>query len=136
MYHGGISLILTSGAALQDNEGNTTPVEVAIMLKPSAESEGTSPYVSLLDWYQLEKELVTERPMAAKNFWSYLGAEGGCMTEEEVKVSRCDQSHSDKSALTPRLSFIPSDHSEAAGRSREQGNFPPGHKDREHADGL
>ncbi|XP_062419468.1 serine/threonine-protein kinase pim-1-like [Pungitius pungitius] len=72
----------------EDNNGNTISIEVAIMLKLSAESEGTSPYASLLDWYQMERELVLvmERPIHAKSFWSYLRAEGVSMTEEEVKI--------------------------------------------------
>ncbi|XP_062415355.1 serine/threonine-protein kinase pim-3-like [Pungitius pungitius] len=70
----------------KDTNGNTISIEVAILLKLSAESEGTSP--SLLDWYQLERELVLvmERPIYAKSFRSYLRAEGLSMTEEEVKI--------------------------------------------------
>nr|XP_040037131.1 aurora kinase-like isoform X1 [Gasterosteus aculeatus aculeatus] len=70
-----------------DEEGNVISIEVAIMQK-LAESEGPSAHVTLLDWYQLEKELVLvmERPMPAEDFHDYLRELGGCIKEDEAKI--------------------------------------------------
>ncbi|KAL6099319.1 uncharacterized protein ACO6RY_01165 [Pungitius sinensis] len=70
-----------------DIKGKPIPSEVAIMLNLAAETEGASPYVSILDWYQLEGQLVLvmERPMPAKDYNMYLH-EKRIKEEDEAKI--------------------------------------------------
>ncbi|KAM8836934.1 uncharacterized protein AB9W97_002373 [Spinachia spinachia] len=58
----------------EDDQGNTMPMEVAIMLKLSVKSKSQSPPLSLLDWYQFEKALVLvmERPMPVVTMLDYV----------------------------------------------------------------
>ncbi|XP_037306035.2 pim proto-oncogene, serine/threonine kinase, related 128 [Pungitius pungitius] len=71
-----------------DKDGKQISIEVAVMLKLAADSEAASPHISMLDWYQLDKELilVLERPMPAVDFNNYLIKKGGFLREEEAKV--------------------------------------------------
>uniref|UniRef100_A0A3Q3EUX4 Serine/threonine-protein kinase n=1 Tax=Labrus bergylta TaxID=56723 RepID=A0A3Q3EUX4_9LABR len=50
---------------------------------------GTSASVSLLDWYDLDEELilVLERPVPSKDLLNYTRDKGGALQEEEAKVS-------------------------------------------------
>ncbi|XP_068424682.1 serine/threonine-protein kinase pim-2-like [Clinocottus analis] len=72
----------------KDNTGKLIPMEVAIMLKIAAESERHSATIDLLDWYDLEREviLVLERPMPAVDLLKYMNAKGGCLNETESKI--------------------------------------------------
>ena len=69
----------------QDKNGKQLSVEVAVMLKLGM----TESAVSLLDWYDLDKELilVLERPVPSVDLFDYNEANGGCLKEEEAKVS-------------------------------------------------
>ncbi|KAM9367043.1 serine/threonine-protein kinase pim-2-like [Symphorus nematophorus] len=74
-----------------DDEGRQLSVEVAIMLKiadGTTGSVGTSAPVSLLDWYDLDQELilVLERPVPCKDLWDYVNDRGGFLPEEEAKI--------------------------------------------------
>ncbi|XP_070773714.1 serine/threonine-protein kinase pim-1-like [Enoplosus armatus] len=74
-----------------DKNGRQLSVEVAIMLKLAAEttgSVGSSAAVSLLDWYDLGKELVLvqERPIPSQDLDEYIYANGGSLQEEEAKL--------------------------------------------------
>lgn len=76
----------------QDQNGKVLSIEVAIMLKLAAKtsgSVGTSAPVSLLDWYDLDQELilVLERPVPSKDLFQYNTDKGGSLQEEEAKVS-------------------------------------------------
>ncbi len=62
------------------------------MLKFMAETDGsvgTSAPVSLLDWYDLENELilVMERPVPCTDLLQYVKDNGGSMPEDKAKVS-------------------------------------------------
>ena len=72
---------------LQDENGNQLSVEVAMMLK--LRSAGHSAPVSMLDWYDLDEELilVLERPVPAVDLYEYIEANRGPLQEEEAKVS-------------------------------------------------
>uniref|UniRef100_A0A3B5QBC3 non-specific serine/threonine protein kinase n=1 Tax=Xiphophorus maculatus TaxID=8083 RepID=A0A3B5QBC3_XIPMA len=72
--------------------GREMALEVAIMLKLknlTSSSSGQLATVSLLDWYELEEELliVMERPTPSQDLNDYLDENGGCLNEEESKVS-------------------------------------------------
>ncbi|XP_029303891.1 serine/threonine-protein kinase pim-1-like [Cottoperca gobio] len=74
-----------------DNEGKQLSVEVAVMLKLAARtrgSVGTSAPVALLDWYDLDQELVLvlERPVPAEDLLQYIKVNGGSLQEEEAKI--------------------------------------------------
>ncbi|XP_062414670.1 serine/threonine-protein kinase pim-3-like [Pungitius pungitius] len=58
------------------------------MLKLAAKSEGASPYLTLLDWYQLEEELVMviERPIPATDLFDHIMGKGGFVKEKEAKI--------------------------------------------------
>uniref|UniRef100_A0A3Q0RWW7 non-specific serine/threonine protein kinase n=1 Tax=Amphilophus citrinellus TaxID=61819 RepID=A0A3Q0RWW7_AMPCI len=66
------------------------PLEVLLMLKVGGEplSVGTSPAVSLLDWCDLEEEvlLVMERPVPCMSLHSYMENNGGPLEEHVAKV--------------------------------------------------
>ncbi|XP_062414595.1 serine/threonine-protein kinase pim-1-like [Pungitius pungitius] len=72
----------------EDDEGNKISIEIAIMLKLAAKSEGASPYLTLLDWYQLEEELVMviERPIPATDLFDHIMGKGGFVKEKEAKI--------------------------------------------------
>uniref|UniRef100_A0A3Q0STN1 non-specific serine/threonine protein kinase n=1 Tax=Amphilophus citrinellus TaxID=61819 RepID=A0A3Q0STN1_AMPCI len=70
----------------QDENGKRISVEVAVMLKFAAQtpgSGGTSAAVSLLDWFDLRKELilVMERPVPAVDLKQYIKENGGFLEE-------------------------------------------------------
>ncbi|XP_037609799.1 serine/threonine-protein kinase pim-2-like [Sebastes umbrosus] len=74
-----------------DEHGNTLSVEVAILLKLAAKTSGSaasSAPVSLLDWYDLEQELilVLERPVPCMDMATYIWLKGGSLQEEEAKI--------------------------------------------------
>ena len=78
----------------QDKKGQQVSVEVAIMLKiadGTTGSVGTSASVSLLDWYDLDQELilVLERPVPCQDLLDYISDHRGCLQEEEAKVRCC-----------------------------------------------
>ncbi|XP_073335000.1 serine/threonine-protein kinase pim-1-like [Pagrus major] len=67
-----------------DKNGRQLSVEVAIMLKLA----GTSAPVSLLDWYDLDLELIVvmERPVPAVDLAEYIKVSGGSLSEEKAKI--------------------------------------------------
>ncbi|XP_027884965.1 serine/threonine-protein kinase pim-2-like [Xiphophorus couchianus] len=74
-----------------DENGREMALEVAIMLKLknlTGSSSGQLATVSLLDWYELEEELliVMERPTPSQDLNDYLDENGGCLNEEDAKV--------------------------------------------------
>ncbi|XP_072231757.1 serine/threonine-protein kinase pim-1-like [Leuresthes tenuis] len=76
---------------LPDKNGRQISVEVAVMLKlesSTASSVGHSAPVSLLDWYDLQQELilVLERPMPAEDLAHYIEEHGGSLQEDEAKI--------------------------------------------------
>ncbi|PWA22482.1 hypothetical protein CCH79_00015422, partial [Gambusia affinis] len=75
----------------KDENGRKIALEVAIMLKLKnlcTSSSGQLAMVSLLDWYELEEELllVMERPMPSEDLFVYLDEHEGCLNEEEAKI--------------------------------------------------
>ncbi|KAM4718274.1 serine/threonine-protein kinase pim-2-like [Anableps anableps] len=75
----------------RDENGRVMALEVAIMLKLrnlTTSSLGQSAMVSLLDWYDLNQELIVvmERPMPAEDLYVYLNERGGCLKEKEAKI--------------------------------------------------
>ncbi|XP_072231745.1 serine/threonine-protein kinase pim-1-like [Leuresthes tenuis] len=71
--------------------GRQISVEVAVMLKlesSTASSVGHSAPVSLLDWYDVQQELilVLERPMPAEDLANYIEEHGGSLQEDEAKL--------------------------------------------------
>uniref|UniRef100_A0A087XAM4 Serine/threonine-protein kinase n=1 Tax=Poecilia formosa TaxID=48698 RepID=A0A087XAM4_POEFO len=75
----------------KDENGRKMALEVAIMLKLrnlTTSSSGQLALVSLLDWYELEEELVLvmERPMPSEDLFVYLDEHEGCLNEEEAKI--------------------------------------------------
>ena len=78
--------------ALQEGGKNDLSAEVAIMLKLASITSGSveeSAPVSLLDWYDLDQELILilERPVPCKDLSHYIMANGGYLKEQESKVS-------------------------------------------------
>ncbi len=75
---------------MKNGELFDVPLEVALILKATdgPESAGSSAAVSLLDWYDLEQELilVLERPVPCVDLKQYL-EENGSLQEQEAKVS-------------------------------------------------
>ncbi|XP_015228085.1 PREDICTED: serine/threonine-protein kinase pim-3-like, partial [Cyprinodon variegatus] len=74
-----------------DENGKQMPSEVAIMLKlrdKTTSSVGQSAIVSLLDWYDLNKELilVLERPMPAEDLFDYIRKHKGHITMKNAKI--------------------------------------------------
>uniref|UniRef100_A0A3Q2PJS8 non-specific serine/threonine protein kinase n=1 Tax=Fundulus heteroclitus TaxID=8078 RepID=A0A3Q2PJS8_FUNHE len=75
----------------QDENGRQLAMEVAIMLKLNAvatSSGGQSPIVSLLDWYDVDQELiiVMERPMPSDNLFDYISDHKGPIKESKAKL--------------------------------------------------
>lgn len=86
-----LSLILYFVVTFQEN-GQELSMEVAIMLKLAAETQGsvgTSAPIALLDWYDLDQELilVLERPVPSNDLFNYTKVKGGTLQEDEAKVS-------------------------------------------------
>ncbi|CAI5636172.1 unnamed protein product [Oreochromis niloticus] len=74
-----------------DESGKKLSVEVAIMLKLAGEAEGsvgTSAPVSLLEWFDIGRELilVLERPVPAVDLQKYKAENGGSLPEDKAKV--------------------------------------------------
>uniref|UniRef100_A0A669C854 non-specific serine/threonine protein kinase n=1 Tax=Oreochromis niloticus TaxID=8128 RepID=A0A669C854_ORENI len=74
-----------------DESGKKLSVEVAIMVKLAGEAEGSvgiSAPVSLLEWFDLGKELilVLERPVPAVDLQKYKAENGRTLTEDKAKV--------------------------------------------------
>ncbi|CAK6970692.1 serine/threonine-protein kinase pim-1-like [Scomber scombrus] len=69
-----------------DENGNHLSVEVAMMSK--LRSAGHSAPVSMLDWYDLDEELilVLERPVPAVDLYEYIEANRGSLQEEEAQI--------------------------------------------------
>ncbi|CAK6970684.1 serine/threonine-protein kinase pim-1-like [Scomber scombrus] len=69
-----------------DENGNHLSVEVAMMLK--LRSAGHSAPVSMLDWYDLDEELilVLERPVPAVDLYEYIEANRGSLQEKEAMI--------------------------------------------------
>ena len=68
------------------------PLEVALMLKAAGDPpdpEGPGAVVLLLDWFQLDQELilVLEKPRAFANLSDYMESKGGELQEQDAKVS-------------------------------------------------
>lgn len=66
--------------------------EVAVMLKMSSKnklSETKPAPIDLLDWYDLDQELilVLERPVPCKDLYAYCQDKGGFLVEEQAKVN-------------------------------------------------
>ncbi|XP_014876371.1 serine/threonine-protein kinase pim-1-like [Poecilia latipinna] len=79
------------GRKHKDENGQEMALEVAIMLKIkniTTSSSGQLATVSLLDWYELEEELllVMERPMPSEDLNVFLDEHEGCLNEEEAKI--------------------------------------------------
>ncbi|XP_071362012.1 serine/threonine-protein kinase pim-2-like isoform X2 [Trachinotus anak] len=66
------------------------PVEVVLILKATGgpESAGSSAAMYLLDWYDLDQELilVLERPVPCVDLRQYLKEKGGSLQEHEAKI--------------------------------------------------
>ncbi|XP_051902157.1 serine/threonine-protein kinase pim-2-like isoform X2 [Hippocampus zosterae] len=74
---------------LQHKDRINMSSEVAVMKKLAKDlPEGRSPYVTLLDWYDLGQKLilVMERPVPAEDLTEYISKKGGCLDESEAKV--------------------------------------------------
>lgn len=123
----------------QDEDGNHVSVEVAMMVK--LRSAGHSAPVSMLDWYDLDQELilVLERPVPAVDLYDYIEANRGPLQEEKAKVSVesvfvCSR-HVDRTCST-FLKHSLSDHNEAAAGWHQKtfrgANIPSGHQSGEH----
>ena len=65
------------------------PLEVALLLKLKPEAGETSAVVALLDWYDLDYELVLvlERPVPCMDLIDYLRSRRSALPEAEAKVS-------------------------------------------------
>ncbi|XP_026018730.1 serine/threonine-protein kinase pim-2-like isoform X1 [Astatotilapia calliptera] len=84
-------LIIHFVVTFQDESGKKLSVEVAIMLKLAGEAEGSvgiSAPVSLLEWFDLGKELilVLERPVPAVDLQKYKAEKGRTLPEDKAKV--------------------------------------------------
>uniref|UniRef100_A0A3B5QD36 non-specific serine/threonine protein kinase n=1 Tax=Xiphophorus maculatus TaxID=8083 RepID=A0A3B5QD36_XIPMA len=81
--------VLMFAGMFQDENGRELAMEAVIMLKLRTATMPQLAMVSLLDWYDLDQELilVMERPMFAEDLLVYLKECGGCLNEKEAKVS-------------------------------------------------
>ncbi|XP_068442612.1 serine/threonine-protein kinase pim-1-like [Clinocottus analis] len=75
----------------RDATGKLVSTEVAAMLRLQVRNQGTvgaSAPVALLDWYDLDKELILvhERPVPAKDLRQYTQGKGGPIQEDEAKI--------------------------------------------------
>ncbi|GLD46413.1 serine/threonine-protein kinase PSK1-like protein [Lates japonicus] len=75
---------------MMNGEVNAVPLEVALTLKATGGPESTcsSAIISLLDWYDLDQELilVLERPVPCVDLSQYVRENGGSLQEHEAKV--------------------------------------------------
>ncbi|XP_032406740.1 serine/threonine-protein kinase pim-2-like [Xiphophorus hellerii] len=72
----------------KDENARELAMELVIMLKLASETVPHSAILSLLDWYDLDQELilVMERPMFAEDLLLYLNERGNFIEESEAKV--------------------------------------------------
>ncbi|XP_014912524.1 serine/threonine-protein kinase pim-2-like isoform X2 [Poecilia latipinna] len=72
----------------KDENGRELAMEAVIMLKLRTATVPQLAMVSLLDWYDLDQELilVMERPMFAEDLLVYLKDRGGCLNEKDAKI--------------------------------------------------
>ncbi|PWA22462.1 serine/threonine-protein kinase pim-2-like [Gambusia affinis] len=72
----------------KDENGRELAMETVIMLKLRSATVPQLAMVSLLDWYDLDQELilVMERPMFAEDLLVFLKERGGCLNEKEAKI--------------------------------------------------
>ncbi|XP_056293324.1 serine/threonine-protein kinase pim-2-like [Pseudoliparis swirei] len=72
----------------EDSDGNQVPMEVAILQKLAEESERHSAMITILDWYDVDEELVIvlERPIPAVDLGVYIKLKGGYLQETEAKI--------------------------------------------------
>ena len=80
-------------SVVQTVEGRLTdfPLEVSLMLRAAEDRPdpgGPGAVVLLLDWFQLDQELilVQERPSACVDLLSYMESKGGRLQEQDAKV--------------------------------------------------
>nr|XP_020510256.2 serine/threonine-protein kinase pim-1-like [Labrus bergylta] len=73
---------------LLDGEISMVPLEVVLMLKVKPAASGTRAAVALLDWYDLDDELilVLERPVPCCDLIDYMNSRGSGLQEHEAKV--------------------------------------------------
>uniref|UniRef100_A0A8C2Z513 non-specific serine/threonine protein kinase n=1 Tax=Cyclopterus lumpus TaxID=8103 RepID=A0A8C2Z513_CYCLU len=66
----------------------TVPLEVALMLKLRPAAEGTSTVVTLLDWYDIDLELilVLERPVPCMDLVEFINSKDYSLPEHEAKT--------------------------------------------------
>ena len=76
---------------LKELEGKSyaVPLEVALLLTLRPKDGETSSVVALLDWYNVDDELILilERPVACMDLAEYLRSKPRSLLENEVKVS-------------------------------------------------
>ena len=76
---------------LKELEGKRceVPLEVALLLKLQPKDGETSAVVALLDWYDLDDELilVLERPVPCVDMFDYIYSQRNPQSENEDKVS-------------------------------------------------
>lgn len=74
---------------LLDGKMCMVPLEVALLLKVKPSAAGTSATVTLLDWYDLNYELILilERPVPCLDLIDYMNSRESALQEHEAKVS-------------------------------------------------
>uniref|UniRef100_UPI0037E8959F serine/threonine-protein kinase pim-2-like n=1 Tax=Semicossyphus pulcher TaxID=241346 RepID=UPI0037E8959F len=73
---------------LLDGENSMVPLEVALLLKVKPPAAETSAAVTLLDWYDLDRDLilVLERPVPCCDLYDYVESRGSSLQEHEAKT--------------------------------------------------
>uniref|UniRef100_UPI0037E7197B serine/threonine-protein kinase pim-2-like n=1 Tax=Semicossyphus pulcher TaxID=241346 RepID=UPI0037E7197B len=73
---------------LLDGENSMVPLEVALLLKVKPPAAETSAIVTLLDWYDLDRDLilVLERPVPCCDLYDYVESRGSSLQEHEAKT--------------------------------------------------
>ncbi|XP_045897103.1 serine/threonine-protein kinase pim-2-like isoform X6 [Micropterus dolomieu] len=73
---------------LLDGETSMIPLEVALLLKVKPIGAGTSVAVTLLDWFDLDDELILilERPVPCLDLIDYMNSRGPTLQEQEAKT--------------------------------------------------
>lgn len=87
------------------------PREVALMLKVkgTAQQQGSSAVVDLLDWYELPSELILimERPVPCLDLYDYLNTRTSFMQEKKGKVSSWRHASSNVYVSTHKIPHYP-----------------------------
>lgn len=87
------------------------PREVALMLKVkgTAQQQGSSAVVDLLDWYELPSELILimERPVPCLDLYDYLNTRTSIMQEKKGKVSSWTHASSNVYASAHKIAHSP-----------------------------